>query len=90
MQREDSLETTLGLEDPTPSPETLSSQAEESHRVREALASLPREQREAIETAYFAGLSHSEVAKALGQPLGTVKTRIRTGLSSMRRLLPEA
>ena len=64
-------------------------QAERCATVRAALASLPRDQRMAVETAFFAGLSHSEVAVALGEPLGTVKSRIRLGLSSLRRTLME-
>jgi RNA polymerase sigma-70 factor, ECF subfamily len=55
--------------------------------VRAALSSLTPEQREAIELAYFSGYSHSELAERLGQPLGTVKTRIRLGMMKMRSLL---
>jgi RNA polymerase sigma-70 factor (ECF subfamily) len=55
--------------------------------VRIALNSLPPEQREAIELAYFSGYSHSELAERLGQPLGTIKTRIRLGMMRMRSLL---
>ncbi|MFN7941160.1 MAG: sigma-70 family RNA polymerase sigma factor [Thermoanaerobaculia bacterium] len=70
-------------------PEASTLETERAQRVRAALATLPREQRVAIEAAFFGGLSHSEVAAALDAPLGTVKTRIRTGLLTLRRLLAE-
>jgi RNA polymerase sigma-70 factor, ECF subfamily len=52
--------------------------------VLEALAELPREQREALELGYFAGLSQSEIAERLGQPLGTVKTRMRLAMMKLK------
>lgn len=55
--------------------------------VRDALASLPERQREALELAYFGGYSQSEVAEQLEVPLGTVKTRMFHGLGRMRELL---
>jgi RNA polymerase sigma-70 factor, ECF subfamily len=55
--------------------------------VRVALAALPGEQREVIELAFFAGLSQSEIASRLQQPLGTVKARIRRGMLKLREQL---
>ena len=54
-------------------------------RLETALSSLQPGQKRALELAYFDGMSHSEIAAAMGEPLGTVKTRIRQGLLRMRR-----
>jgi RNA polymerase sigma-70 factor (ECF subfamily) len=51
------------------------------------LASLPQAQQQAIELAYYEGLSHMEIAEQLNQPLGTVKTRIKLGMAKLRELL---
>ncbi len=61
--------------------------AEVQRKVRDALETLPAEQREVIELAYYGGLSHSEIALQLEQPLGTVKTRTRLGMMKLRDLL---
>lgn len=86
-QREQSLD---GVDSPTlastaapPADELIA--REEAGRVRAAVMQLPVEQRRALELAYFDGLSQTEIAAKLQTPLGTVKTRIRTALATLRR-----
>jgi RNA polymerase sigma-70 factor, ECF subfamily len=57
--------------------------------LRNALFSLPPDQRVAIELAFFGGLSQSEIAGRLGEPLGTIKARIRRGMLAMREILED-
>jgi RNA polymerase sigma-70 factor (ECF subfamily) len=63
--------------------------AEQREIVARALATLPEEQRRTLKLAYFEGLTQSEIATQLGTPLGTVKTRMRTGMMKLRELLGE-
>jgi RNA polymerase sigma-70 factor (ECF subfamily) len=62
----------------------------DSQRVRTALAALPDEQRSPIEMGFFGGITHEEIARRTGIPLGTVKTRIRSGLRRLRGALQSA
>jgi len=62
----------------------------ERERVQLALKQLPDPQREALELAYYGGFTQSELAERLGQPVGTIKSRMFTGLARLRELLGEA
>lgn len=71
----------------SPTPELALVDAERAAAVRLALETLRPEQRAVLDLAYFAGLSHSEIAEKLGQPLGTVKTRILQAVRHLREHL---
>lgn len=70
------------------SPYNLAAEAERNflmERARTAIVQLPKEQRKTLEMAFFDGLTHSEIAEMTGDPLGTVKTRIRSALLTLRK-----
>ena len=69
--------------DRQPSPDIAAQLADRGRELRRALYSLPPEQSKVIELAFFEGLSHSAIAKRLDEPLGTIKTRIRTGIRKL-------
>lgn len=72
---------------PAEVPEAMSILKEERTLVRRAMAGLTQDQRQAIELAFFQGLTHVEVAEKLGAPLGTIKTRIRVGLRRLKEVM---
>ena len=81
------LDALLGMAVDAPDPAEQSLRADEARRVRAALALLSEPQRQAVALAFFDGLTHVEIAGHLGEPLGTIKTRIRTALLKLRGAL---
>jgi RNA polymerase sigma-70 factor (ECF subfamily) len=81
-----------GIAERLQAPEATDTEVErrdEARRVRSALDELPADQRQVIELAYFGGLTHSQIAEVLELPPGTVKGRMRLGLTKMRYALDE-
>jgi RNA polymerase sigma-70 factor (ECF subfamily) len=92
VRREDRRKTDQLDDAPIASEERTDEQVavrEERRRVQGALAKLPSDQREALELAYYGGLTQSELSERLGVPLGTVKSRMFAGLAKLRDLLAE-
>jgi RNA polymerase sigma-70 factor (ECF subfamily) len=73
-----------GVSDVEPARQESAMNSDEVVAIRSAVVGLPREQRQAIEMAFFGGLTHEEIAEALNEPLGTVKARIRRGMLKLR------
>jgi RNA polymerase sigma factor (sigma-70 family) len=70
-------------------PEDITELSMMQKRVRDAIATLPAEQKKVLALAFLKGLTHSEIAELLGDPLGTVKTRIRAGMQKLKDLLKD-
>jgi RNA polymerase sigma-70 factor (ECF subfamily) len=87
QSRETALPETFDFPSPGPTPERETVEAQRRLRIAAAMAALPSEQREVLQLAFFSGLTHSELAERLQQPLGTVKTRIRMGMMKLREQL---
>lgn len=74
----------------TPDPEQMIDQKRRAELIRKVMATLSDAQRKALELAYFEGMSHTEIAAHMNEPLGTVKTWIRSALLQLRQQLGEA
>lgn len=83
-------EAIAAIPDPGPDVELIVATAEQVALTRQALTALPDDHRRALELAYYEGLTHMEIAERTGTPLGTVKTRIRSALGTLRRAIAEA
>ena len=86
LEREDEAGREISFLEHNPGPDSAI-QSEERTAVRGALAELPEPQRVALELAYFEGLSQSEIAARLNEPLGTIKTRMQLGMKKLRERL---
>jgi RNA polymerase sigma-70 factor (ECF subfamily) len=87
---EDEGDAMEGVVDETPTPVDLAMQSMERRRIVDALKEIPVEQRRAIELAYFEGFTQQEISDKLGEPLGTIKTRMRLGMQKLKGLLVES
>ena len=87
LQRKEPLDLAVYQKSGEAGPEEATATSERRTLVRSALDALSPQQREVIELAYYSGLSHSEIAAHLGQPLGTVKTRARLGMMKLCEML---
>jgi RNA polymerase sigma-70 factor (ECF subfamily) len=83
------FKTAVEFVSPGASPEEHTADSQRRAKVQALLRELPAEQRQLVEMAFFGGYSHSELAEILGQPLGTVKSRIRMALGKLRTVLEE-
>jgi RNA polymerase sigma-70 factor (ECF subfamily) len=70
-------------------PEEHTEKSMRGEKVRAAIANLPVAQQQALAMAYYYGYTHSQIAETLGEPLGTIKTRIRLGMQKLRKMLEE-
>jgi RNA polymerase sigma-70 factor, ECF subfamily len=77
------------MEDGAPGPDEALQARQDFARVRDALAALPQDQREAVTNAYYLDMSQTDIADALGAPLGTVKSRVRLALKRLRSRLED-
>lgn len=89
-RRTDPLDSAVEAEAPGEGTDDLALLRLERVRVRAALAALPDVQREALELSYYGGFTQTELADRLGEPLGTIKSRMFNGLARLRTILQEA